>query len=463
MSSFRVEKDAVGDVYVPSDALWGSSTQRAIDNFRISQNRFQPAIIQALAIIKQFAAEVNCELGLMDKKLSTAIAEAASAIAKGLHQNQFAIDVYQTGSGTSTNMNANEVIANLSNMALGRAAGEYSPVHPNDHVNMGQSSNDVMPSAMNIAAAQAITARLIPAIKDLHGAIAQKADEFSNIYKVGRTHLMDAVPMTLGQEFGGFARRIERQIDLVSASVKYLLELPLGGTAIGTGIGAHKSFGEKIVEKINNHLKIKFEVSKNRFEGISSRCGALAASAALRSLAVEMYRIADDIRLIASGPRLGLGEIALPPLQPGSSIMPGKVNPVIPEMVCEVCTQAIGRDASIASAAMAGHLELNTQLPVIAFNLIESIELLTNASVAFSEKCISGIRPVPERCQSNIELSLAMATALAPRIGYERAASIAKKAFEAGQSVREIVLEEGILPKDELNSLLDVSKLAGRK
>jgi fumarate hydratase class II len=462
MNEFRIEKDAMGEVEIPGSALWGASTQRAIDNFPISGRTLPIAYIQKLALIKKIAAETNARLGILDKKIACAIFSSASEIIKGNHNDQFPIDVFQTGSGTSTNMNLNEVIANLANLQLGGKTGLWKPVHPNDHVNMCQSSNDVMPSALHVAAAVAIKEILLPAMKSLHKSLLNKSKKFRDIKKIGRTHLMDAVPMTLGQEFSGWARQIERCISIIKSASNELCEIALGGTALGTGLGAHPKFSKRVCKDLSKITGIEFMPAKNAFEAISWRGPSVAVSGALKTFATALYRTADDIRLLASGPRLGFSEIELPALQPGSSMMPGKVNPVIPEMACQVANHVIGNDAAITAAAMSGHLELNTQLPLVAINLLESIEVLSAAAKTFAKKCIDGIVASENKCRKNIEMSLAMATALVPQIGYATASEIAKKAYAEGKSIREITAEMNILSARELDAIFDIDSLINR-
>jgi fumarate hydratase class II len=459
MTARRVEKDALGDVDIPSDALWGSSTERAVCNFPISGRRFSAEFIRVLATIKGVAAEVNTELGLIDRKLSAAIKKASAEIAEGRHAEHFPIDIFQTGSATSTNMNMNEVVANLANVSLGGKLGRYEPVHPNDHVNRCQSSNDIMPTCLNVAASSAIKERLVPALSFLSGALKKRSKEFSKVYKIGRTHLMDAMPITLGQEFGGFARQVERACEWVEISAKALCELAVGGTSVGTGSGAHPEFAKKACLRLSRHYGIKFIPAKDRFEALSSRGGVCMVSGALRTTAIALSRIADDIRLLASGPKLGLAEIELPALAPGSSIMPGKVNPIIPEMVAQVATQVMANDLAVAEGTRAGHLQLNTHLPVIASNLLESIDILANAANVFAEKCITGIKANAKRCEENIEMSLGLAQALISKVGYRRAAEVAKKAASSGRSVKAMSLEEGLGSLAELDAIFDVSKL----
>ncbi|MBT3181156.1 MAG: class II fumarate hydratase [Deltaproteobacteria bacterium] len=463
MKSNRTESDSIGEIDIDDNALWGASTQRAIENFPISTRRFSDDFISSLALIKRYAAEVNLELKLIDKKIADSIVQAATDVYEGKFSKHFPVDIFQTGSGTSTNMNMNEVVASVANLESGGTLGTWDPVHPNDHVNMGQSSNDVMPSALHIAALIKIKTNLLPSLAMLHKSLQNKSEQFKEHLKIGRTHLMDALPITLGQEFSGWARQIELCIKWISSSSSSLGEVAIGGTAVGTGVGAHPNFSKLLCKKLSKHLDIEFIAASNSFEALSSHNAAVYVSGSLKTLAVALTRIADDIRLLASGPRLGFAEIELPALQPGSSIMPGKVNPVIPEMVTQVATQVIANDTAIAAAGKSGHLELNTQLPVIASNLLESINLLSNASKIFSEQCIDGITAFEDRLGENIKMSLAMATALVPKIGYERAAGIAKMAHASGKSVRDIALEENLVSESELDKILDLKTLVNIK
>ncbi|MDY6791141.1 MAG: class II fumarate hydratase [Thermodesulfobacteriota bacterium] len=447
---FREEKDTMGTVRVPRNAYFGAQTQRAVENFPISDLRLPLAFIYALAVIKNYSARVNFELGLLDAEISEAIMQAAREVRDGKFDDQFVVDVFQTGSGTSTNMNMNEVIASRANeMMTGKKAGK-SPVHPNDHVNLGQSSNDVIPSALHISALISIKDRLIPSLQLLHKTILQKEKEFGEISKIGRTHLQDAVPMTLGQEFSGYARQVELGIQRVTAVEERLAELALGGTAIGTGLNSHAEFAGRVIAHIGEYTKLPFKSAKNRFEAQAARDAAVETSGVLKTLAVSLVKIANDIRWLASGPRCGLGEINIPSLQPGSSIMPGKVNPVIPEAVIQVAAQVAGNDTAIMIGGQGGHFELNAMLPVIAYNLLQSIDLLSSAAEVFATKCLSGVSANHDKCASNIEKSLALATGLVPHIGYDKAAAIAKKAHESGKTIREIASKENILLESEL-------------
>ena len=451
---FREEKDSMGTVQVPADAYYGSQTQRALDNFPISGLKFQAAFIHALALVKQGAAKVNQKLGLLDPELANAISRAAREVMDGKHDSQFVVDIFQTGSGTSTNMNMNEVVASRANEILTGQKGGKSPVHPNDHVNLGQSSNDVIPSVIHISALMLIHERLIPSLAALNNDLAAKADEFKDIRKLGRTHLQDAVPMYLGQEFSGYARQIELAVDRLRSVEPRLAELALGGTAVGSGLNTHPDFANQVIALISNHTGLPFTEAQNHFEAQAGRDAAVETSGALKTLAVSLVKIANDVRWLASGPRSGIGEITLPSLQPGSSIMPGKVNPVIPEAVVQVAAQVMGNDTAIMMGGQAGNFELNVMLPVIAYNLLQSISLLASVAALFATKCIAGLTANREACAGYIEKSLALVTALVPEIGYDRAAAVAKKAYESGKTIREIAIEEKILPEDKINKLL---------
>lgn len=459
MIHFRMERDSLGEVKIPAEALWGPATARAIENFPISGRFFPRPFISALGLLKATAARANSELKLIEPEIAKAIWQSAEEVREGVHDRQFPVDIFQTGSGTSTNMNANEVIANLANIKLGGKVGTYHPVHPNDHVNKCQSSNDVMPSVTNLAALYEINKRLLPALALLHKALAAKAEEFSSIYKIGRTHLMDAMPIKLGSEFGGWARQIEQGIERVRVSCRSLLDLALGGTAVGTGFGAHPNFAARTCSIMAAELGLDVRCTLNHFSAQSFRTESVEVSGALKTVAVSLVRMADDIKLMSSGPRLGLGELRLPSLQPGSSMMPGKVNPVIPEMVSQVGIQVIANDTAVAIAASGGHLELNTYIPLIAANLLDSIEILANASRIFAEKCVSGIGAREERCRSGLERSLSLSTALVEKIGYDRAAQIAKDAATSGKTIREVALDQDIASEEVLNKLLDVKKM----
>ncbi|MCE3222950.1 MAG: fumC [Nitrospira sp.] len=452
--NMRMERDTMGELPVPSDAYYGVQTARAIENFPISSLRMPRAMIRAMGLIKRAAAEVNHSLGLLDKKPAEAIRRAASEVVEGQLDAEFPVDIFQTGSGTSTNMNTNEVISNRATELLGGARGSKL-VHPNDHVNLGQSSNDVIPTAIHIAASETIQRQLIPALTRLHKALTGKAREFDKIVKIGRTHLQDATPVRLGQEFGGYARQIELGIARMKRAQAALSEVALGGTAVGTGLNCHPKFAAKVMAIISKETGCPFQEAVNHFEGQSAQDSLVEASGELRTLAVSLMKIANDIRWLGSGPRCGLGEINLPETQPGSSIMPGKVNPVIAESVTMVCAQVIGNDVTITVGGQAANFELIVMLPVMAYNLLQAIELLAAASNNFAVKCIDGIKANEERCKSLIEESLAMCTALAPVIGYEAAAKLAKDAYKSGKTVREVAREQNVLPDKRLAQLLD--------
>jgi fumarate hydratase class II len=451
---YRKEKDTMGTVLVPETAYYGPQTQRAAENFPIGDLKLPASFIRALALVKKCAARVNRKLGLLDTKLADAIAAAAQEIVDGQHGDQFVVNVFQTGSGTSTNMNMNEVVACRANEILSGKKSGKSPVHPNDHVNLCQSSNDVIPSVIHIAALMSIRKHLVPSLDLLQQSLAEKAKKFDNIHKIGRTHLQDAVPMLLGQEFSGYARQIELGIKRIAAAEERLSELALGGTAVGTGVNAHPEFAASVIALLSSETNISFQEASNHFEAQAARDAAVEASGALKTLAVSLVKIANDIRWLASGPRCGIGEINLPSLQPGSSIMPGKVNPVIPEAVIQVAAQVMGNDTTIMMGGQAGNFELNVMLPVMAYNLLQSIDLLASAADAFAKKCIDGISANVDTCKGYIEKSLALATGLVPKIGYDKAAAVSKKAHKSGKTIREVLLEEKILSEKEFDDWL---------
>ncbi|CUU10553.1 fumarase, class II [Candidatus Kryptobacter tengchongensis] len=459
MSDFRIEKDALGEVKVPTWALWGAQTQRAVENFPISGIRFPRTFIKAIGLVKYCAAKVNHELGLLDEAKAKAIMEAAREVIEGKLDEHFPLDIFQTGSGTSTNMNANEVIANRACEILGAKRGEKSVVHPNDHVNLGQSSNDVIPACIHISAAIAIKEQLLPSLQKLHKALLEKSKEFDDIVKTGRTHLMDAMPVRLGQEFSGYAAQIELAIERINAVLPRLYELALGGTAVGTGINTHPEFGKRIAEALAQETGIPFRETRNHFSAQASMDTAVELSGALKALAVALYKIANDLRWMNSGPQAGLAEIRLPALQPGSSIMPGKINPVIPEAVIMVSMQVIGNDSVITLAGSSGNFELNVALPVIARNLLESITILSNVSDVFVDKCINGIVANKEHMERLAGQNAILATALTPHLGYDKAAQIVKKAMAENKTIREVVLELGWMKEDELDKVLDIKKM----
>src|SRR5580658_8940368 len=451
---FRTETDSMGPMQVPAAAYYGAQTARAVENFPISDLRFPRRFIRALGLIKKHAALTNQELGGLKPELAAAIVKAAQEVIDGQWDSQFVLDIFQTGSGTSTNMNANEVIANRASEVLGGQRGGKL-VHPNDHVNRGQSSNDAIPTAIHLAALEGIEQGLIPALSELHAALDEKAHQFNDVLKIGRTHLQDATPIRLGQEFGGYASQVEHGIARLKALEKNLGELPLGGTAVGTGINTHLEFSRRTIEGVAREAGLNLREATNHFEAQGAIDALVEASGALKTVAVSLVKIANDVRWLGSGPRCGLGEIKLPATQPGSSIMPGKVNPVMCEMVIQVGAQVIGNDAAVTFAGTYGSFELNTMLPVTAHNLLQSIDLLTAASRVFSRRCISGLEAEVQKCESNIQKSLAMCTSLAPVIGYDKAAKIAKCAYENGKTVREVALEVSGLDKARIDELLE--------
>lgn len=459
MTDFRTEKDSMGEVRVPAKAYYGAQTQRAFENFPVSGQRMPLAVVHSAAMIKGFGAEVNAGLGLLEPSLAEAISRAAREVLEGQFDDQFVLDVFQTGSGTSTNMNVNEVLANRANELLGKPLGGNSPVHPNDHVNRCQSSNDVIPSAIRIAARRELSERLLPGLSSLRDALSAKAGEFSDILKIGRTHLQDAVPVTLGQEFSAYASQVDHGTRRIRATLADLEELPLGGTAVGTGLNAHPEFGARTIAEIAAATGIPFRPAENRFEAMGAQDPLVAASGALKGLAASLMKISHDLRLLSSGPRCGIGEINLPSLQPGSSIMPGKVNPVILEMAIQVSAQVVGNDLVVTLGGSLGVLELNVMLPVMARNLLESIGLLSSAAALLTDRCVSGITPNRKRCEELIEQSLAMVTPLAVRIGYDKAAELAHEAYHSGKTIRAILLERKILPPEEIGKILDPGKM----
>ena len=454
MAETRTERDSMGELAVPADSYYGAQTQRAVLNFPISDLRFSRSFIRALALIKLAAAEVNLQLGLLDKRLSDAIVKAAQEVADGALDDQFVVDIFQTGSGTSTNMNANEVISNRAIEGLGGELGSRDPVHPNDHVNLGQSSNDVIPTAIHIAALGAINDGLVPALDHLRQALGQKADEFMPIVKTGRTHLQDATPIRLGQEFLGHAGQVERGVARVRHAAEQLSEVALGGTAVGTGVNAHPEFAERMCARLSDMVGSPIRETDNHFQAQSSLDGIVESSGSLKTVAVSLMKIANDIRWLGSGPRAGIGEIELPEVQPGSSIMPGKVNPVIPESVCQVAAQVIGNDATIAVAGQSGNFEINVMIPVASYNLLQSIDILASASRNLADQCVAGLKAT-ERGTEMVERGLAIVTTLVPHIGYDAAAAIAKEAQETGQTVREVAEERTSLSPEELDKILD--------
>jgi fumarate hydratase, class II len=454
----RVERDSMGEVEVPRDALFGAQTRRALDNFPISDLRKPRRFVQALGAIKLEAANVNHELGLLNERLKDVIVRAAEEVMEGELDSAFVLDVFQTGSGTSTNMNANEVISNRAIQLLGGEMGSKSPVHPNDHVNKGQSSNDVIPTAIHLAALISIKEDLIPALERLRGALDEKAREFDDVIKTGRTHLQDATPIRLGQEFEGYAGQMERGIKRVQKAMDELSEVALGGTAVGTGVNTHPEFASRVCERLSARFGVEVREAENHFQAQSAMDGVVFASGALKTVAVSLMKVSNDIRWLGSGPRAGIGEIALPEVQPGSSIMPGKVNPVIAESAAMAAAQVMGNDATITIAGQSGNFELNVMLPLIAYNLLQSIELLANASSNLTDQCVIGIKAT-ERGPDLVEKGLMLATALAPEIGYDRAAEISKEAYKTGRTIREVAREKTDLSEEELDKLLDARKM----
>ena len=451
----RKEQDSMGDMLVPDDAYYGAQTQRAVENFPISGIPISKSMIQALGKIKRSAAIVNNELGLLDSKRKNAIVQAADEIIEGKFYSQFPIDIYQTGSGTSSNMNCNEILSNRASEIMGGVIGAKDPVHPNDHVNLGQSSNDVIPTAIHIAANTMLEEELIPALQKLADELDKKAIEFSDIVKIGRTHLQDATPITLGQEFSGYTQMVKNGIKRIQNAQGFLSELAIGGTAVGTGINTKAQFGSLVAKEISRFTGISFIEASNHFEAQGAQDAAVETSGALKTIAVSLSKVANDIRWLGSGPRAGLGELILPAVQPGSSIMPGKTNPVICEAMIQGCAQVIGNDMTITIGGQGGVFELNLMLPLIAHNLTNSITILSNSTNIFTEKLITGLKANKEKCAGYIEGSLAMCTSLAPVIGYDKAAQIAYKAFNSGKTVREIAMEDNVLDKDKLDEILD--------
>jgi len=452
--AMRTERDSMGPVRLPRDAYYGASTMRAVQNFPISGLRFPRRFIRALGLIKRCAAETNADLGLLEPRLAEAIARAATEVAEGRLDDHFVADVFQTGSGTSTNMNANEVIANRAAELLGGRRGSKL-VHPNDHVNLGQSSNDVIPTATHLAGMLALRDELAPALRKLHASLAAKAEEFMPVVKTGRTHLQDATPIRLGQEFRGYAGQVERALRRLERAADELQEVALGGTAVGTGLNAHPQFAARACERLSAATGLSVRESDNHFAAQSNLDAVVACSGALRAVAIALFKVANDISWLGSGPRAGLGELALPEVQPGSSIMPGKVNPVIPEALIQVCAQVMGNDATIALAGHRGFFELNTMMPVAAYNLLQAIELLAAASRNFATRCVDDLKAT-ERGPELVERGLALATGLAPLIGYDAAAEVAKEAARSGRTIREVARERTKLSEEDLRRALDV-------
>lgn len=461
MAETRIESDTMGQIAVPADRLWGAQTQRSLQNFRIGGERIPLPLIHALGTIKQSAARVNQRLGLLDEVLADAIANAAAEVASGLLDDHFPLVVWQTGSGTQSNMNANEVIANRANLALAGELGSKSPVHPNDHVNMGQSSNDTFPSAIHIAALQQIQARLLPALRAMHADLAAKAQGWDHIVKIGRTHTQDATPLTLGQEFSGYARQVATGIERIELTLPGLCELAQGGTAVGTGLNAPAGFAEAMAAEIAQATCLPFTSAPNKFEALAAQDALLFAHGALNTLAAGLYKIASDIRLLGSGPRSGLGELALPANEPGSSIMPGKVNPTQCEAMTQVCAQIFGNHAALTFADSQGQFELNVYRPVMAYNFLQSVQLLADAADSFTHNLLAGLEPREENIRMGVERSLMLVTALAPKIGYDKAAAIAKTAHEKGLTLREAAIASGAVNAEDYDRIVRPEAMLG--
>ena len=445
----------MGEVQIPADKIYDASTQRAVNNFPVSGRPMPRRFIEALGLIKWAAAEANLQLKKLDSKLAKAIGKESLEVAQGKYDEHFSVDTFQTGSGTSTNMNANEVIANLVNLSMGGSLGSKKPVHPNDHVNMGQSSNDTIPTAFHVSALLGTHESLLPQLKRLAKTLDKKSKEFASVIKIGRTHLQDATPMTMGQVFSGFTTQIKKGIERIEFAAKGLQELAIGGTAVGTGINTHPQFAKLVCEKLSQKTKIKFREADNHFEAQAAKDAIVFFSGALKTVAVSLFKIANDIRWLASGPRCGIGELTIPALQPGSSIMPGKVNPVMPEMICQVAIQVIGNDVSVTLGGQNGNFELNVMMPMMISNLLESVDILSNSIKLFNENCVMGLDVNKERTEALVEQSLAMVTSLVPVIGYDKSAAIAKESFKTGKTIRELLTSKKILSNDEIKKYLD--------
>jgi len=457
----RIETDTLGPVKVPADRYWGAQTQRALQNFPIGEERMPIPLIRALGLVKLACAEANMELGVLERRIGEAIAQAAREVAEGRFDDHFPLSVWQTGSGTQTNMNANEVIANRANELLGAPLGSREPVHPNDHVNRGQSSNDTFPTAMHVAAAREVHGRLIPALEHAMAELAAKAQAFSGLIKIGRTHLMDAVPMTLGQEFSGYVQQAAHALDRLRAVLPRLCELAQGGTAVGTGLNTKKGFGEKVAAKLAAWTGLPFTSAPNKFEAIAAHDAMVELSGALNVIACSFHKIANDIRLLASGPRCGLAEIRLPANEPGSSIMPGKVNPTQAEALTMVCVRVMGNHTAVTFAGASGHLELNVYKPVIAYSVLQSIRLLADAIRSFTDRCVVGIEADPARLRAYVERSLMLVTALTPEIGYDRAAEIAKLAWRENLTLKEAAVRLGYLAAEAFDAIVRPERMLG--
>ena len=460
-TSPRVESDSFGNIEVPGDKYWGAQAQRSLGNFRIGWERQPKSIVRALGIVKRAAAETNMELGRLDAKLGQAIIAASQEVVDGKLDDHFPLVVWQTGSGTQSNMNANEVISNRAIEMLSGAMGSKKPVHPNDHVNMSQSSNDTYPTAMHIACAEEIHHRLLPALRHLHKALDAKAREWAHIIKIGRTHTQDATPLTLGQEFSGYATQVANGIKRIESTLPDLMQLAQGGTAVGTGLNAPRGFGEKVAARVAAITGLPFSSAPNKFEALAAHDAMVMSHGAINTVAASLFKIANDIRFLGSGPRSGLGELALPENEPGSSIMPGKVNPTQSEALTQVCVQVFGNQAAITFAGSQGHFELNVFNPVMAYNFLQSVQLLSDASVSFADNCVVGIKAREDNIKAALERSLMLVTALAPRIGYDNAAKIAKTAHINGTTLREEAVKGGYVTPEEFDRLVDPKKMIG--
>jgi len=461
MTDYRIEQDSLGEMQVPAAALYGAQTARAVDNFPISGIRLPQPMIRALGLIKKHAAQTNLDLGLLPPEIADAIIRAATEVVEGKLDEHFPVDVFQTGSGTSSNMNSNEVIANRAARLLGQPIGSKA-VHPNDQVNLGQSSNDVFPSAIHIACAEQLHQQLLPALEQLLQQLTEKSEQFKDVLKIGRTHLQDATPVKLGQVFSGYARQVELAHERLAVCSSPLYELALGGTAVGTGINTHPQFATKTIAAIARETCLPFREATNHFEAQGAKDALVTTSSSLKGCAVSLFKVANDIRFLASGPRCGIGELVLPAVQPGSSIMPGKINPVMAESLLQVCAQVIGNDASVALCGLSGNFELNVMMPVMAQNILQSIELLSNGIRAFEEKCLNDLQADEQRCAELLEQSLALVTALVPEIGYDRAAELAKQAHQTGRTLRELALDDGVAA-EVLDQLLDPASMTEPK
>lgn len=457
--SYRIEKDSMGDVKVPLKAYYGAETQRAIENFRISGLRFQQVFIRNLALIKLAAANVNMALGMLNQRRGKAIAAAAERVWRGELYDEFLLDIFQTGSGTSTNMNMNEVIANLAIESLGGERGDKNILHPNDHVNLGQSTNDVFPTTIHLSSIEVTEKELLPNLRDLHSILIEKACEFDDVVKAGRTHWQDAVPITLGQEFSGYASMIWHDISRIEDAESGLKELPIGGTAVGTGLNANPEFSTMVVKELSELTDITYRKADNYFEALQGRGACVQFSGTLKTLATDLTKISNDLRILSSGPSTALAEIELPAVQPGSSIMPGKVNPVIPEAVRMVAARVIGNDVTLTLAGQGGEMELNVMMPIIAYSLLESIELEANAAKALADKCVKGIKANREKCLHYAETSSALATVISPMVGHDEAAKIVQEANEKGKTIRQVLIESDLVPKGKLEQALDLKRM----